>query len=46
MGLPQVLGFLLAPEGQVHQGDQDQPEEKQGSRFNMVLGGLSAPQEY
>lgn len=25
-GLPQVLGFLLVLEGQVHQGDQDQPE--------------------
>lgn len=24
-GLPQVLGFLLVLEGQVHQGDQDQP---------------------
>lgn len=42
-GLPQVLGFLLGPEGQVHQGDQDQPEEEQGSRLSMPVGGLSAP---
>lgn len=39
-GLPQVLGLLLAPEGQVHQGDQDQPEEEQGSRLSVALGCL------
>lgn len=41
VGSPQVLGLLLAPEGQVHQGDQDQPEEKEGSRLSIVPGGLS-----